>query len=265
MSVARVRPARSPPRKTHSQRLHLTRGPFFIERGSAVRVRQRASTQALQMGLLCFLFWRVLRAQVRDGCTFPGLAGIRGQTRRRVSPRDTPWGRIEAAYSRESPCIRAYTVALLGKSPDPSLQERGQRRLIGPLWARRDAQRTRTCEPQELPQPVVEGRAEELWVMYGSGEDCALRAETLDEDVADRVQRGRGDLACARWSDVPGALDDQYRKRRLGEGKWHFGLPGRGSRAVVITASRSRSVSSSSGASKPKASRNVEYKRSGYS
>jgi hypothetical protein len=55
------------------------RSERMVRRGSTVRVRQRASTQALQMGLWCCLFWRVMRARVRDGYTFPGLAGIRGK------------------------------------------------------------------------------------------------------------------------------------------------------------------------------------------
>jgi hypothetical protein len=48
--------------------------PFFIERGSTVRVRQSASTKSLQMGLLCCLSWRAPRARY----TSPGLAARAG-------------------------------------------------------------------------------------------------------------------------------------------------------------------------------------------
>jgi hypothetical protein len=99
----------------------------MVRRGSPVRVRKRASTKALQTGLLCCLSWRVLRARVRDGYTFPGLAGIRGQARRLASPCDTSLPAGNMRDRRKSPCIRAPTVALLGKSLTPSLERGGHR------------------------------------------------------------------------------------------------------------------------------------------
>jgi hypothetical protein len=76
-------------------------------------------------GLVCCLLWRVGCARVRDGYTFPGLAGARGQARRLASPCDTPHKRDDAARSPESLCIRACTVALMGESLTPSLGGRG--------------------------------------------------------------------------------------------------------------------------------------------
>ena len=93
--------------------------PPMVRRGSTVRVRQRASLKALQMSLLCCLFWRVLRARVRDGYTCLGLAGTRGQGRRLPSPCDTADRSDRSSLSRESPCMRAVGVALLGKRRDP--------------------------------------------------------------------------------------------------------------------------------------------------
>src|SRR6266508_866044 len=97
----------------------------MVRRGLTVRVRQRASTKTLPDRPI------VLPVLVRPACPgtrrvhIPGTGGLRGQARRRVSPCDTPRGRVEAAFSRESPCIRGYTVALLGKSPDPLPAGRG--------------------------------------------------------------------------------------------------------------------------------------------
>jgi hypothetical protein len=98
------------------------------------------------MGLLCCLLWRVLGARVRDGYTFPGLAGIRGHARRPVSPCGTPRRRSEAARLRESPCTRAHFVVLLGKIMTPSLQGGG--RLSG------SARSAKSCEP-EGPQDLT--------------------------------------------------------------------------------------------------------------
>jgi hypothetical protein len=52
-----------------------------------------------------------------------GMACIRGQARRLVSPCDTPPRSDETARSREIPCIRTRTVALLGEKLTPSLEE----------------------------------------------------------------------------------------------------------------------------------------------
>jgi hypothetical protein len=41
-----------------------------------------------------------------------------------VAPCDTPHGRAQSTRPRESPCIRAHNVALLGKNLTPSLQGR---------------------------------------------------------------------------------------------------------------------------------------------
>jgi hypothetical protein len=109
----------------------------MVRRGSTVRVRQRACIKTLQMGLLCCLIWRALGARVRDGYTFLGRAGIRGQARRLVSPCDTPHRSDEAARSRQSPCTPPSLVASIGEKLTPSPERGG--------WSPRSAKRVESA------------------------------------------------------------------------------------------------------------------------
>jgi hypothetical protein len=75
--------------KTVAVGCHRLPETFMVRRGSAVRVRQRASRKALQMGICCCLLRRNVRAsRVRDGYIL-GLAGTRGHARRLAAQPET--------------------------------------------------------------------------------------------------------------------------------------------------------------------------------
>jgi hypothetical protein len=62
---------------------------FHGKEGVTVRVRQRACTKALQMGMLCCQRWQDFESsRVRDGYIL-GLAGTRGHARRLATQRGT--------------------------------------------------------------------------------------------------------------------------------------------------------------------------------
>src|SRR5262245_53630994 len=95
----------------------------MVRRRSRVRVPERASTQNPCIWASCVVCIGASPALAGTRrVRILGLAGIRGQARRLVSPCDTPHGSDEAARSMESPCIRALAVAFLGKDLTPSLE-----------------------------------------------------------------------------------------------------------------------------------------------
>jgi hypothetical protein len=96
------------------------RDPKMVRRGSTVRVRQRASRKALQMGICCCLARRNLRAsRVRDGYIL-GLAGTRGHTRRLAAEPETCSRHSIASTHPKSSCKAEVGVACSDATLTPS-------------------------------------------------------------------------------------------------------------------------------------------------
>ena len=97
----------------------------MVRRGSTVRVRQRASTKALEMGMLCCLRWRDFEsARVRDGYIL-GRAGARGHARRLATQSEACSVHRSVISVKESPCKRRFGVARAGAKVTTSFAREG--------------------------------------------------------------------------------------------------------------------------------------------
>jgi hypothetical protein len=98
------------------------RGRQMVRRGSAVRVRQRASRKVLQMGICCCLPRRNVRAsRVRDGYIL-GLAGTRGHARRLAAQPETCSRHSIASTHPKSSCKAEVGVACSDADADSLLR-----------------------------------------------------------------------------------------------------------------------------------------------
>jgi len=119
----------------------------MVRRGSTVRVRQRASRKALQMGICCCLPRRNLRAsRVRDGYIL-GLAGTRGHARRLAAQPETCSRHSIASTHPKSSCKAEVGVACSDATLTPSFAREG----IGCPVARRRAPRTPSTSAHVAP------------------------------------------------------------------------------------------------------------------
>jgi hypothetical protein len=99
--------------------------PSMVRRGSTVRVRQRASRKALQMGIWRCLPRQNLRAsRVRDGYIL-GLAGIRGHARRLAAQPETCSRHSIASTHPTNSCKAEVGVACSDARLTPSFAREG--------------------------------------------------------------------------------------------------------------------------------------------
>jgi hypothetical protein len=121
------------------------RRTLMVRRGSTVRVRQRACTKALQMGMLCCPRWRDLdSSRVQDGCILDWrtLAGTRDVARHKhgdgLRTRDCDLREeISCKWAtRCCPCRREADASFAREGVAPALRVRARCDMRASVWRR---------------------------------------------------------------------------------------------------------------------------------
>ena len=165
----------------------------MVRRGSAVRVRQRASRKALQMGICCCLPRRNVRAsRVRDGYIL-GLAGTRGHARRLAAQPETCSRHSIASTHPKTSCKAEVGVACSDATLTPSSLER---RSPG-IPTTPDLER-QPFRPPEVARATLVARARTLRrrprPTAGRGVPIRGRQDRRSLALARRLRPGRHDL-----------------------------------------------------------------------